>query len=481
MGGTGVSVPPPVPTKPSFRYNDAMFPPLPLEPARTHALDVLKELDSGQTPFSPQDNLMFGVLVCREPDSQRQVVLRAFSGQFRGGWLVEGWVPPLLDVTAYDGQVQRDDGEIQSLTGEIKALEGRLCAMAAEASLPAAEVSALESRLQSLRIRRRRLSHQSLSAISSLYRFPCADGIARGFADFYPGFQEGRLPPTGTGDCCAPKLLGEAFRRGLVPVSLAEFFYGDRNQNCCCQAGTEGRRHREFYPPCDEKCGLVLPTMLGLEILYRDDSIVVVNKPAGLLSVPGRGTENQDCVVARLKRLFPQCIHQPSVHRLDQDTSGLLVLALTQDAHRHLSRQFMEGTVYKEYEALLRGRVVSSGWNHLELPFRLDVDNRPRQMYDETHGKVGITHWKVLSHHRCGAAVCRDKVLTRILFVPRTGRTHQLRLHAMHQKGIGIPIQGDRLYGQRLEGERLMLHATRLRFIHPEKNEPVECISPAPF
>ena len=101
-----------------------MFPPLPLEPAYTHALDVLKELDSGQTPFSPQDNLMFGVLVCREPDSQRQVVLRAFSGQFRGGWLVEGWVPPLLDVAAYDGQVQRDDGEIQSLTGEIKALEG---------------------------------------------------------------------------------------------------------------------------------------------------------------------------------------------------------------------------------------------------------------------------------------------------------------------------------------------------------------------
>lgn len=454
-----------------------MFPPLPLEPARTHALALMEELDSGQTPFSPQDNLMFGVLVCREPESRRQVVLRAFSGQFRGGWLVEGWVPPLMDVAAYQQQVARDDGEIQAMTAGIAGLEREIAA----ATAAGRDVASLEARLGQLRRRRRDRSHQSLAAIYGLYRFPCADGSIRAFAEFYPGFQEGRLPPTGTGDCCAPKLLGEAFRRGLEPVSLAEFFYGDRSQSCRFQEGAEGRRHREFYPPCDEKCGLVLPAMLGLEILYRDDWVVVVNKPAGLLSVPGRGPENQDCVVARLKRLFPQCIGQPSVHRLDQDTSGLLVLALTQDAHRHLSRQFMEGSVYKEYEALLRGRVVASGWRHLELPFRLDPDNRPRQIYDPAEGKVGVTDWRILSYHRCSQQVCRDRVLTRILFVPRTGRTHQLRLHAMHQRGIGIPIQGDRLYGRRLEGERLMLHATRLRFIHPEKNEPVECISPAPF
>ena len=420
---------------------------------------------------------MFGVLVCREPLARRQVVLRAFSGQFRGGWLVEGWVPPLMDVAAYQQQVARDDGEIQAMTAGIADLEREIAA----ATAAGRDVASLEARLGQLRRRRRDRSHQSLAAIYGLYRFPCADGSIRAFAEFYPGFQEGRLPPTGTGDCCAPKLLGEAFRRGLEPVSLAEFFYGDRSQSCRFQEGAEGRRHREFYPPCDEKCGLVLPAMLGLEILYRDDWVVVVNKPAGLLSVPGRGPENQDCVVARLKRLFPQCIGQPSVHRLDQDTSGLLVLALTQDAHRHLSRQFMEGSVYKEYEALLRGRVVASGWQHLELPFRLDPDNRPRQVYDPAEGKVGVTDWRILSYHRCSQQVCRDRVLTRILFVPRTGRTHQLRLHAMHQRGIGIPIQGDRLYGRRLEGERLMLHATRLRFIHPEKNEPVEFISPAPF
>ncbi len=414
---------------------------------------------------------MFGVLVCYHPETEEEVVLKAFSGQYFGQWLVEGWVPPVLNVDAYNAQVQQDDGAIQSLTVQIQSLEKTL-SQNKQMSCPAGEDSLLLEQLQALRRRRRQLSNQSLFAIYQLYQFPCADGVTRGFADFYPDFSLGNLPPTGTGDCCAPKLFGAAFSQGLVPVSLAEFFYG---------AATGNRCHKEFYPPCDEKCGLVLPIMLGLEILYQDDSIVVVNKPAGLLSVPGRGEENQDCVVTRLQRLFPHCITQPSVHRLDQDTSGILVLALTQEAHRELSRQFMVGEVYKEYQALLRGRVVASGWNHLELPFRLDVDNRPRQIYDEVHGKIGITDWKVLSYHRCGLETSPDKVLTRVCFVPRTGRTHQLRLHAMHPKGIGIPIQGDRLYGHRLPGERLMLHACLLRFSHPKTKMPVEFISPAPF
>ncbi len=435
-----------------------MFPPLPLEPAKTHALALMQELDENPLFQQGASGMMFGVLVCQNPKTDQQVILKAFSGQFLGQWLVEGWVPPLLNVDDYNVQVQKDDGAIQELTAKIQALEK--------------SDSSLLEQLQALRHRRRELSNQSLTAIYNLYQFPCGDGYTRGFADFYPDFSQGNLPPTGTGDCCAPKLFGAAFSQGLVPLSLAEFFYG---------AATGNRCHREFYPPCDEKCGLVLPVMLGLEILYQDDSIVVVNKAAGLLSVPGRGEENQDCVVTRLQRLFPHCISQPSVHRLDQDTSGLLVLALTQEAHRNLSRQFMEGEVYKEYEALLRGRVVASGWNHLELPFRLDVDNRPRQIYDEVHGKVGITDWKVLSYHRCSQETSVDKVLTRVRFVPRTGRTHQLRLHAMHQKGIGIPIQGDRLYGHRLPGERLMLHACLLRFTHPKTKMPVEFISPAPF
>ena len=448
-----------------------MFPPFPLEPAKNHALALMQELDKNPLFQESQSGLMLGILVCHDPKTEQQVVLKAFSGQFFGQWLVEGWVPPLLNVDDYHAQVQQDDGAIQELTAEIQDLEQKHKELLGDSNSEKNNSPFLEQ-LQRLRIRRRELSNQSLAAIYNLYQFPCADGRIRGFADFYPDFSQGNLPPTGTGDCCAPKLLGAAFSQGLVPLSLAEFFYG---------AATGNRRHKEFYPPCDEKCGLVLPVMLGLEILYQDDSIVVVNKAAGLLSVLGRGAENQDCVVTRLQRLFPHCIAQPSVHRLDQDTSGLLVLALTQESHRELSRQFMEGTVYKEYEALLRGRVVASGWNHLELPFRLDVDNRPRQIYDEVHGKVGITDWKVLSYHRCSQETSVDKVLTRVRFVPRTGRTHQLRLHAMHEKGIGVPIQGDRLYGHRLPGERLMLHACLLRFTHPKTKMPVEFISPAPF
>lgn len=468
-----------------------MFPSLPQEPARTYALKLMQELESQRELADSEHGLMFGVLVCNNPASDGEVVLKAFSGQYFGRWLVDGWVPPLLDVEAYNAQVARDDGRIQELTREIAALERSLerslCGEvpAGQAASSAGTQAELRLQLKILRGRRRRLSKESLAAIYKLYRFPCADGRTRTFADLYPGFAQGKLPPTGTGDCCGPKLLGAAFSRGLVPVSMVEFFFGGQDANCSRSPSScipeQARHHKEFYPPCDEKCGLVLPAMLGLEILYQDESIVIVNKSSGLLSVPGRGLENQDCVVTRLQRLFPRCISQPSVHRLDQDTSGLLVLALTQEAHRELSRQFMEGSVYKEYEALLRGRVVACGWQHLELPFRLDVENRPRQIYDEVHGKIGITDWKVLSYHRCPEETCSQKVLTRVLFVPKTGRTHQLRLHAMHEKGIGAPIQGDRLYGTRLAGERLMLHASRIRFVHPKTKLPVEFSCPAPF
>lgn len=478
-----------------------MFPPLPIEPAKTHALNLIKELEINKELQSCKTGFMFGVLVCKKSfaaGSSDEVVLKAFSGQFLGRWQIEGWAPPLLDVAEYDELVARDNDAIHSLTEEILSLEKSL-GVAGDPD-DGVESNLFDSqgfnRLDELRLLRKNLSNQSLAAIYNLYRFPCADGETRTFADFYPSYNQGSLPPTGTGDCCGPKLLGAAFSQGLTPLSLAEFYYEGKGSRFNFRKNQLGRRHGEFYPPCDEKCGLVLPIMLGLEILYQDESIVVVNKPAGLLSVPGRGLENQDCVVTRLQRLFPHSIAQPSVHRLDQDTSGLLVLALTKEAHRHLSRQFMEGSVYKEYQALLRGRVLENkeksfinknldslppDLNYLELPFRLDVDSRPRQIYDEVYGKVGITLWKVLSYHRCEPHVCSQKVLTRVLFIPKTGRTHQLRLHAMHEKGLGVPIQGDRLYGERLPGERLMLHASLLRFTHPQTKMPVEFVSPAPF
>jgi len=209
----------------------------------------------------------------------------------------------------------------------------------------------------------------------------------------------------------------------------------------------------------------------GLEVLHADKHIVVVNKPSGLLSVPGKGEANQDCVVSRVREMYPGCIEQPSVHRLDQDTSGLLVLALTTSAHRTLSQQFMDRLVGKRYIALLDGVVEASG-GVIELKFRLDPDNRPYQVYDPVNGKNGITRWR---------KIAVEDGRTRVEFMPHTGRTHQLRLHSSHEKGLGFPIVGDRLYGTGTGPGQLKLHASTLRFRHPATKKPMEFISAAPF
>jgi len=200
--------------------------------------------------------------------------------------------------------------------------------------------------------------------------------------------------------------------------------------------------------------------MFEPDIIYHDSSIVVVNKPGGLLSVPGRGQDKQDCLVKMIRDLFPECIPQPAVHRLDMDTSGLMVLALSAEAHKNLSLQFQNRTVKKQYLAVLTG-IVEKENGEIKLPFRLDINNRPYQIYDPIHGKLGITLWekKSIINHQ-----------TRILFTPLTGRTHQLRVHASHPMGLGCPIVGDRLYGQGKSGDRLFLHASYLSFKHPDNN-----------
>jgi len=200
-----------------------------------------------------------------------------------------------------------------------------------------------------------------------------------------------------------------------------------------------------------------------LDIIYSDEHIVVVNKPGGLLTIPGKGSEKTDCVTSRLKTLFPECIEQPSVHRLDQPTSGLLVLALNNDAHSNLSIQFQRREVEKEYIAVLEG-IVDEDSGRIELPFRLDVDNRPYQIYDAVQGKLGITDWEKLEV---------SANTTRVRFKPHTGRTHQLRVHAAHEKGLGCPIVGDSLYGSAQQGDLLKLCAVKLAFKHPKTNEPL--------
>ncbi|MEN8257901.1 MAG: RluA family pseudouridine synthase [Thermodesulfobacteriota bacterium] len=212
-------------------------------------------------------------------------------------------------------------------------------------------------------------------------------------------------------------------------------------------------------------------TSPGLDILYRDGHIVVVNKPGGLLAVPGRGPDKQDCVTKRLKDTISSCIAQPAAHRLDMATSGLMALALTKEAHAHLSQQFAKRQVDKKYIALVEGVPAGTG-GEIHLAFRLDPDNRPHQIYDPVQGKMGITRWRLISS--------QDNI-SRLEFHPLTGRTHQLRLHAAHVLGLRCPIIGDALYGSGKEGDRLMLHATQLAFIHPASKKRMLFTSGPPF
>jgi len=208
-----------------------------------------------------------------------------------------------------------------------------------------------------------------------------------------------------------------------------------------------------------------------INITYQDSDIIIVDKPGGVLSVPGRGPDKQDCIAKRLQNLFPQMIDQPAVHRLDMYTSGLMVFAITKEAHRALSIQFEKRQVYKRYQALLDG-VVKGKSGEIHLSFRLDPDNRPLQIYDPQHGKPGMTHWKNLG---------LESGKSRIEFTPLTGRTHQLRVHSSHPLGLGMPIVGDSLYGNGADGDTMMLHATSLQFHHPVSKKSVRFESSPPF
>lgn len=437
-----------------------MFPPFDEEKARRVCLQMIHDLhesskDSGSAFFNYTG--MFGALVALDTKGN-EVVLKAFSGSTSKGWNVPGFVPPLFDEAEYNAAISINDRAIHELSE------------APSGESPEQKKSRDQKRLA--------LCRETLDRFYALYRFYCADGKVRSFEDIKPD----KLLPTGTGDCCAPKLLSHAYQLGLKPVSLAEFYWGKKNTRL---------EPEKFYPPCDEKCGLILPVILGLEILYRDQHIVVVNKPSGLLSVPGRGEDKQDCVVSRLKLLFPECIEQPSVHRLDMDTSGLMVFALNAEAQRNLSIQFQNGNVQKKYLALVEGIPENPHQNikkgtlcgRLELKFRLDPECRPYQIYDEENGKLGITIWERLNVSRF-----KGRTVSTIRFTPLTGRTHQLRLASASCRGLNAPIVGDDLYGngvgewngmtvKRISGpekeegfvkdQRLMLHAFSLCFTHP--------------
>ena len=459
-----------------------MFPPFPQELARHYCLEFIKGIEDGSvilkqlTPESEErrgHGVMIGSLVCSNAAGQR-VVLHAVSGISVSAMFVEGpstssgtahiIVPPIVSERAVAAALAKNDKKIHELTDALRDRE-RHCKAGQKqsgglflASLRAAVLRRAMGQQEELIKQRTALTDESLRNVFDLYEFTRFDGTKITLNQIIAE-HGGRLPPTGTGNCCAPKLLSYAFEHGLTPISMDEVFYG---------RDTPNKKNGVSYPPCDERCGYILPSILGLEILYRDSSIVVINKPSGLLSVPGRTPDKQDCATARLRKLFPHCITQPSVHRLDMETSGLLVMVLTEQAHRNLSAQFEAGTVHKKYVALLDGTFNHNNYKgELRLKFRLDINNRPHQIYDEKNGKLGITEWEKTGTVLYTAPDGTKRRTTKIIFTPHTGRTHQLRLAASDPHGLGIPIVGDTLYGHCEPGERLMLHAFELEFVHP--------------
>lgn len=282
--------------------------------------------------------------------------------------------------------------------------------------------------------------------------------------------------PTGTGDCCAPKLLHYAAINNLKPMALAEFWWGSTSANGERVLGN-------FYPACVERCQPIMGFLLSglgdnqikkgnyeIDIIYEDDYFLVVNKPSGLLSVPGRGGDNFDSVESRLKLMGKRDIFFKAVHRLDQDTSGILVVAKSADIYSNLSAQFAHRRVAKVYEAVLAG-VVTIDEGEIDLPLWANPDNRPCQEVNYGLGKVALTRFRVMGCHNFE---------TRVEFFPVTGRTHQLRVHSL--MGLGFPIKGDRLYGFIGNNrDRLHLHAREITFYHPYGGEKVSFSIPCPF
>ncbi|MDC0712528.1 RluA family pseudouridine synthase [Stigmatella sp. ncwal1] len=337
----------------------------------------------------------------------------------------------------------------------------------------------MERRLQALERLRRIVSRKYMKRIHDTYAVHNARGERRCLRCLYtPG-----EPPSGAADCSAPKLLAHAYAQGLHPLALAEFWWG-------ASPPTGGRLSGAFYGACREKCGPLLPFMLegltvssprrfsppeptasagALSLVFEDEWLVVIDKPCGLLSVPGKGAELNDSVLTRLRARYPHATGPLLVHRLDLDTSGLLVAALDSRTHAALQRQFLHREVLKRYVAWIDGRVQGEQGT-IDLPLRVDLHDRPRQIHDPIHGKPATTEWQVLE---------RRGERTRVALSPHSGRTHQLRVHAAHPLGLGAPIVGDRLYGH--EEVRLLLHAEGLAFRHPATGQRVSFERPAPF
>ena len=483
---------------------------------------------------------MLGVLVAQDSEG-RLGYLAAFSGNLAGSVRHDYFVPPVYDLLDPDGEFKRGEAQITAINQEVERLEqsaeqadirqrlaeqrrqmsdeidgfkalmarhkrerderrkaGGLTAEEQEALLNQSRFEKAELRrirqrhelaladlsdemahfsqeIDTLKARRKAMSEALQERIFRLFVVSNARGERRDLVEVFRPL--GTLPPAGAGECCAPRLLNYAFTSGLRPVCMAEFWWG-------ASPVGEVRHHGHFYPACRSKCKPILEFMmqgldvednlleqpmsdLELGVVYDDQWLTALNKPSGMLTVPGKALE--DSLLTRYRAVHPEAAGPIVVHRLDQETSGLVIFAKDKMTHKALQQQFENHTIKKTYIALLDG-IVARDEGFIDLPIRPDVDDRPRQRVDDVNGKAALTRYHVLE--RCDG-------MTRVEFEPMTGRTHQLRVHSSHPRGLNCPIVGDRLYGT--VARRLMLHAQSVTFQHPATRQTMTLECPADF
>jgi tRNA pseudouridine32 synthase / 23S rRNA pseudouridine746 synthase len=464
-----------------------------------------------------REGKMYGVLLAESKSGERRI-LKAFSGLLAGKATLDGWVPPipgrervaaaeaetlvdleamLQELISLDRSAERERYQLLAAEYQVRLaalavvhrqrkasrqhqrehliavndesalalLEAQSCQDGRERRQlkqerntvlqPLQEIlDSADARVRELKQQRKMRSRQLQTQMDVAYNLMNFLGTSSSLRELMPGGI-----PTGTGDCCAPKLLHYAASEQLKPIAMAEFWWGKSSAD---------KFPGEFYGACAERCQPLMGFMLSgvtasagknsLAIIYEDEYLIAVDKPTGLLSVPGRYLDLQDSVLARVRQLLPTDEILP-IHRLDRDTSGILLLARDRLTYRQLARQFHDRQIVKIYEAILAGKLVEN-LGSIDLPLWGDPTNRPLQTVDFARGKPSMTEFHVLE--RVGNR-------TRIELQPLTGRTHQLRVHAADARGLGMPILGDRLYGCQT-GDRLHLHARKLTFTHPIRN-----------
>ena len=471
-----------------------------------------------------EEGKMLGVLIVRD-DEDKLGYLAGFSGSIGKRSIIEGFVPPIFDLLTPDGHFKKGEAELNSINQRISELsrseelsylriqlsesesakEDEITNMKARIAVSKelrdsirsetedqdlladlikesqfqkaelrririrweekidslkAKIRKIEEKIQTLKEQRIRISEELQGWIFEQYLVYNAAGEESTVAEIFT--KEGLVPPGGTGDCAAPKLLNHAYRNGLTPIAMGEFWYGPSPK-------TAVRTHGHFYPSCTSKCGPLLKFMLkGLNIstelqaspqespviIYQDDDIIIAEKPSGMPSVPGLDG----------KTSLQEYLNAIAVHRLDMDTSGIMIFARNETAANCIRAQFEKHEIEKTYKARLSGSedgcnsVKESG--EISLPLSPDYDERPRQKVDLTNGKEAVTYYTIENN---------DKA-TDVIFHPVTGRTHQLRVHSAHTLGLGHPIIGDLLYGG-TSAPRLCLHAFSITFTHPSTGQ----------